>query len=257
MKVVIIGGTGLIGSKVVARLRGDGHQAVPASPDTGVNTLTGEGLAQALTGAAVVIDVSNSPSFEDAAVLKFFETSTSNLLAAEAAAGVGHHVALSVVGSDRAPDSGYFRAKIAQEELIRNSSIPYSIVRATQFFEFFKRIADEATDGNTVRIAPVLFQPIAAEDVANAVARVAVSAPVNGIVEIAGPQQFRFDEFIRLGLRARHDPREVVGDSHARYFGTELGERALVPEANARLGEIRFENWLAQSAVPATPAARA
>jgi uncharacterized protein YbjT (DUF2867 family) len=248
MKVVIIGGSGLIGSKLVARLREQGHEAVPASPDTGVNTLTGEGLAQVLTGAAVVIDVSNSPSFEDAAVLKFFETSTSNLLAAEAAAGVGHHVALSVVGSDRAPDSGYLRAKIAQEKLIRTSSIPYSIVRATQFFEFLKRIADEATDGNTVRIAPVLFQPIAAEDVAKAVARVAVSAPVNGIVEIAGPQQFRFDEFIRLGLGARQDPRVVMADPHARYFGTELGERTLVPSGDAKLGEIRFEEWLGKSA---------
>jgi uncharacterized protein YbjT (DUF2867 family) len=256
MKVVIIGGSGLIGSKVVTRLREQGHEAVPASPDTGVNTLTGEGLAQVLTGAAVVIDVSNSPSFEDAAVLKFFETSTSNLLAAEAAAGVGHHVALSVVGSDRAPDSGYLRAKIAQEKLIRNSSIPYSIVRATQFFEFFKRIADEATDGNTVRIAPVLFQPIAADDVAKAVGRVAVSAPVNGIVEIAGPQQFRFDEFIRLGLAARQDPRVVITDPHARYFGMELGERSLVPSGDAKLGEIRFEDWLGQSVPKPVPAGR-
>jgi uncharacterized protein YbjT (DUF2867 family) len=245
MKIVIIGGTGLIGSKLVARLREQGHEPVPASPDSGVNTLTGEGLAEALAGAAVVIDVSNSPSFEDAAVLKFFETSTANLLAAEAAAGVGHHVALSIVGSDGVPDSGYLRAKVAQEKLIRNSSIPYSIVRSTQFFEFLKRIADEATDGNTVRIAPVLFQPIAAEDVAKAVGRVAVSAPVNGIVEIAGPQQFRFDEFIRLGLGTRHDPREVIADPHARYFGAELGERALVPGGtDAKLGEIRFEEWL-------------
>jgi uncharacterized protein YbjT (DUF2867 family) len=257
MKVVIIGGSGLIGSKLVTRLREQGHEAVPASPDTGVNTLTGEGLAEVLAGAAVVVDVSNSPSFEDAAVLKFFETSTSNLLAAEAAAGVGHHVALSVVGSDRAPDSGYLRAKIAQEKLIRNSPIPYSIVRATQFFEFLRRIADEATDGNTVRIAPVLFQPIAAEDVAKAVGRVAVSTPVNGIVEIAGPQEFRFDEFIRLGLGARRDPRVVIADPHARYFGTELGERTLVPDADARLGEIRFEDWLRQSAVQPVPAGRA
>jgi len=254
MKVVIIGGSGLIGSKLVTRLREHGHEAVPASPDSGVNTLTGDGLAEVLVGAAVVVDVSNSPSFEDAAVLKFFETSTANLLAAEAAAGVGHHVALSVVGSDRAPDSGYLRAKIAQEKLIRNSSIPYSIVRATQFFEFLKRIADEATDGNTVRIAPVLFQPIAAEDVAKAVGRVAESAPVNGIVEIAGPQQFRFDAFIRLGLSARHDPREVIADPHARYFGTELGERTLVPGADARLGDIRFEEWLGKSVIQAVPA---
>lgn len=254
MKVVVIGGTGLIGSKLVARLREHGHEAVPASPDTGVNTLTGEGLAKVLDGAAVVVDVSNSPSFEDAAVLKFFETSTGNLLAAEVAAGVGHHVALSVVGCDRVPESGYLRAKVAQEKLIRNSPIPYSIVRATQFFEFLKRIADEATDGNRVRIPPVLFQPIAAEDVVKAVGRVAVSAPVNGIVEIAGPQQFRFDEFIRLGLGARQDPREVVADPHARYFGVELGERMLVPIAEARLGEIGFEEWLSQSAVPAVPA---
>jgi uncharacterized protein YbjT (DUF2867 family) len=254
MKIVIIGGTGLIGSKLVSRLRGQGHQAVPASPDTGVNTLTGEGLAQVLTGAAVVIDVSNSPSFEDAAVLKFFETSTGNLLAAEAAAGVGHHVALSIVGCDRVPESGYLRAKVAQEKLIRSSPIPYSIVRATQFFEFFKRIADEATDGNRVRIPPVLFQPMAAADVANAVCRVAVEAPLNGVVEVAGPQQFRFDEFIRLGLSARHDAREVVADPHARYFGAELSERMLVPGADARLGEIRFEDWLSQSAVPAVPA---
>ncbi len=197
MKVVIIGGSGLIGSKLVARLREQGHDAVPASPDSGVNTLTGEGLAKALEGANVVVDVSNSPSFEDAAVLKFFQTSTGNLLAAEAAAGVGHHVALSVVGSDRAPDSGYLRAKVAQEKLIAASRIPYTIIRSTQFFEFLKRIADEATDGNTVRIAPVLFQPIAADDVAKSVARVAVSAQVNGIVEIAGPQQFRFEDWLR------------------------------------------------------------
>jgi uncharacterized protein YbjT (DUF2867 family) len=249
MRIVIIGGSGLIGSKVVARLREQGYEAVPASPNSGVNTLTGEGLAEVLAGAAVVVDVSNSPSFGDAAVLEFFETSTTNLLAAEAAAGVGHHVALSVVGSDRAPESGYLRAKVAQEKLISSSSIPYSIVRATQFFEFFERIADEATDGNTVRIAPVLFQPMAAEDVAKAVARVAVSAPVNGIVEIAGPQQFRFDEFIRLGLGARRDPRVVIADPHARYFGTELGERTLVPGADGRLGEIRFEEWLGKSVI--------
>src|SRR5690348_297753 len=257
MRIVIIGGTGLVGSKLVARLRKHGHEAVPASPNTGVNTITGEGLADVLTAAAVVVDVSNSPSFEDAAVLEFFETSTTHLLAAEAAAGVGHHVALSIVGCDRVPDSGYLRAKVAQEKLIRTSPIPYSIVRATQFFEFFKRIADEATDGNTVRIPPVLFQPIAAADVASAVGKVAVGAPLNGILEVAGPQQFRFDEFIKLGLSAGHDPREVVADPHARYFGAELGERALVPDANARLGEIRVEDWLAQSAVPPVPAARA
>jgi len=249
MKIVIIGGTGLIGSKLVTRLRDEGHEAVPASPDSGVNTLTGEGVAAVLAGAAVVVDVSNSPSFEDAAVLKFFQTSTGNLLAAEAAAGVGHHVALSIVGCDRAPESGYLRAKVAQERLIRNSQVPYSIVRATQFFEFGKRIADEATDGGTVRIAPVLFQPMAAADVAGAVARVAVGAPLHGILEIAGPQQFHFDEFIAMGLRARNDPRLVVADPHARYFGTELSERTLVPDADARLGQIRYEEWLGQSAV--------
>jgi len=254
MKIVIIGGTGLIGSKVAARLREQGHQAVPASPDTGVNTLTGEGLSQALVGAAVVIDVSNSPSFEDAAVLNFFETSTANRLAAEAAAGVGHHVALSIVGCDRIPESGYLRAKVAQEKLIRNSGRPYSIVRSTQFFEFLERIANEATDGNTVRIPPVLFQPIAATDVADAVCRTATGAPLNGIVEIAGPHQFRFDEFIRLGLAARHDAREVVADPHARYFGASLREDSLVPGADAKLGKIRFEEWLAQSAAPAVPA---
>jgi len=256
MKIVVIGGSGLIGSKVVTHLREHGHEAVPASPNSGVNTLTGEGLAEVLSGAAVVVDVSNSPSFEDAAVLKFFQTSTGNLLAAETTAGMGHHVALSIVGTDRAPDSGYLRAKIAQEKLIRNSSIPYSIVRATQFFEFFKSIADAATDGNTVRIPPVLFQPIAAADVAIAVCRVAEGAPLNRIVEIAGPQQFRFDEFIRLGLGARHDPRVVIADPHARYFGTELGERTLVPDAgaDARLGEIRFEDWLAPSVAHAVSA---
>jgi uncharacterized protein YbjT (DUF2867 family) len=251
MKIVIIGGTGLIGSKLVTRLRAHGHEAVPASLDTGVNTLTGEGLAQVLAGAAVVVDVSNSPSFDDAAVLRFFTTSTANQLAAEGAAGVGHHIALSIVGCDRVPESGYLRAKIAQETLISSSPIPYSIVRSTQFFEFVTRIADAATDGTVVRIPPVLFQPIAAADVANALCRVAEGAPLNAVVEVAGPQQFRFDEFIRLGLSARHDPRDVVADPHARYFGAALSERSLVPGADARLGEIRFEDWLKQSAVPA------
>jgi uncharacterized protein YbjT (DUF2867 family) len=247
MKIVVIGGSGLIGSKLVRKLREHGHQAVAASLDTGVNTLTGEGLAEAIASAAVVVDVSNSPSFEDAAVLKFFQTSTGNLLAAEAAAGVGHHVALSVVGTDRLSESGYFRAKIAQEKLIRSSSIPYSIVRATQFFEFIKRIADDATDGNTVRLAPVLIQPMAAEDVASAVARVSVGSPVNGIVEVAGPQQFRLDELIRRVLSERDDPREVITDPHALYAGAELGERTLVPGDDARLAEIRLDDWLSQS----------
>jgi uncharacterized protein YbjT (DUF2867 family) len=253
MKIVIIGGTGLIGSKVVSKLREHGHEAVAASPDTGVNTLTGEGLAAALERADVVVDVSNSPSFEDAAVLKFFQTSTGNLLAAAAAAGVRHCVALSVVGTERLSESGYFRAKMAQENLIKGSSIPYSIVRATQFFEFAKRIADEATDGDTVRLAPVLIQPMAAEDVARAVGRTAVGSPVNGTVEVAGPEQFRLDEFVQRGLAAR-DHRKVAADPHARYFGARLGERTLVPGADARLGEIRYEDWLSQSAAPAVPA---
>jgi len=249
MKIVIIGGTGLIGSKLVGKLREHGHQAVPASPDTGVNTLTGQGLAEALAGAAVVVDVSNSPSFEAAAVLNFFETSTRNLLAAEAAAGVGHHVALSVVGTERLTESGYFRAKIAQESLIRSSSVPYSIVHATQFFEFIKSIADAATVGGTVRLAPVLIQPMAADDVAKAVERVAVGSPLNGTVEVAGPQQFRLDELIREGLRARHDAREVVSDPEARYFGAKLAERTLLPGDGARIGETRFEAWLDQALV--------
>ena len=249
MKIVVIGGTGLIGSKLVRKLREQGHEAVPASPDSGVNTLTGEGLAQALNGAAVVVDVSNSPSFEDAAVLKFFETSTDNILKAEAAAGVGHHVALSVVGTERLLESGYFRAKIAQEKLIRSASIPYSIVHATQFFEFVKSIADGATSGNTVRLAPVLIQPMAAEDVATAVGRVAVGSPVNGLVEVAGPEQFRLNELIQRSLRERHDSREVVADPAARYFGAVLGERTLLPGADARLGEIHFEDWLTQAVV--------
>lgn len=248
MKLVIIGGTGLIGSKLVTILRNHGHEAVPASPDTGVNTLTGQGLADVLQGASVVVDVSNSPSFEEKAVMDFFTTSTRNLLQYAAAAGVTHYVALSVVGTERIPDSPYLRAKNAQEALIRGGGIPYSIVHATQFFEFVKRIADEATDGTTVRLPPVLFQPMAADDVAKAVGKVAVGAPVNGLVEVAGPQQFRFDELVRQGLAARNDPREVVADPHARYFGAELEERALVPWGEARLGEIRFDEWLLQPA---------
>jgi uncharacterized protein YbjT (DUF2867 family) len=250
MKIVVIGGTGLVGSKLVTRLRDHGHDAVAASPDTGVNTVTGAGLAAALKGAAVVVDVSNSPSFEDAAVLKFFETSTGNILAAEAEAGVPHHVALSVVGTERLSASGYFRAKIAQERLIRSSSIPYSIVHATQFFEFVRSIADAAADGTTVRLAPVLIQPMAAEDVASAVARVALGTPVNGIVEVAGPEQFRLDQFIRRGLAARHDSRQVIADPRARYFGAELGERTLVPGNDATLAETRFDEWLGRSMVP-------
>jgi uncharacterized protein YbjT (DUF2867 family) len=248
MKIVVIGGTGLIGSKLVKKLREAGHEAVAASPDSGVNTLTGAGLAEALKGASVVVDVSNSPSFEDAAVLKFFETSTRNLLAAEAEARVGHHVALSVVGTDRLLASGYFRGKMAQETLIKASSVPYSIVRATQFFEFVKGIADGATDGTRVRLAPVFIQPMAADDVASAVAKIAVAAPVNGTTEIAGPERLRFEEFIRRGLSVRNDPREVVADPHARYFGAELSERTLVAGDDAQLSETRFEDWLRQTA---------
>jgi uncharacterized protein YbjT (DUF2867 family) len=247
MKIVVIGGTGLIGSKLVARLQEQGHEAVPASPDSGVNTLTGEGLAEVLEDAQVVVDVSNSPSFEDEAVLAFFETSTRNLLEAEAAAGVGHHVALSVVGTDRLTESGYFRGKIAQERLIEGSPIPYTIVHATQFFEFVRSIADAATDGDTVNLAPVLIQPMAADDVAAAVERTAVGPPANGIVEVAGPEQFRLDEFIRRALVEHDDPRDVVPDPDARYFGARLDERTLVPDDGAGLAETHFEEWLAKS----------
>ncbi len=249
MRIVVIGGTGLIGSKLVKTLGEHGHEAVAASPNSGVDTLTGQGLAEVLHGASVVVDVSNSPSFEDTAVMNFFTTSTRNLLQYEAAAGVRHHVALSVVGTERLSESGYFRAKIAQEKMIRESSIPYSIVHATQFFEFVKSIADGATDGTIVRLAPVLIQPMAADDVAKAVGKIAVGAPANGIVEVAGPQQYRLDELIRQGLRARNDPRTVVADPVARYFGAELNERTLVPDDGARLGEIRFDEWLGQPAL--------
>src|SRR5207247_34052 len=241
MKIVVIGGTGLIGSKLVKKLREHGHEAVAAAPNTGVNTFTGEGLAEVLKGASVVVDVSNSPSWEDSAVMTFFETSTRNLLKYGAAAGVKHHVALSVVGTDRLSESGYFRAKIAQEELIKGGSIPYSIVHATQFFEFIERIADAATDGNTVRLPPALIQPMAADDVAGALARVAAGPPLNGTVEVAGPEQFRLDELIRGALQARNDPREVVTDAEARYFGIAPGERTLLPADDAQLGQIRYE----------------
>ena len=247
MKLVIIGGTGLIGSRLVARLRARGHEAVPASPDTGVNALTGQGLDGVLQGASVVVDVSNSPSFEAAAVMEFFTTSTRHLLQHAAAAGVRHYVALSVVGTERIPDSPYLRAKNAQETLIETGGIPYSIVHATQFFEFITRIADEATDGRTVRLPPVLIQPMAADDVAEAVAAVAAGAPLNATVEIGGPQVFRFDDLIRQGLAARNDPRDVVADPHARYFGAELAERSLIPAENARLGRVSLQEWLGQT----------
>ncbi len=248
MKIVVIGGTGLIGSKLVNKLREHGHEAVAAAPNTGVNTVTGEGLAEVLKGASVVVDVSNSPDWEDAAVLKFFETSTRNLLTYEAAAGVGHHVALSVVGTQRLSESGYFRAKIAQEKLITESSIPYTIVQATQFFEFLKGLADISMVGDKVHLAPVLFQPIAAGDVASGVAKVAVGAPVNGIVEIGGPEQFRIDELVRRRLTSLNDPREVIADPNARYAGAKLSEKTLLPGNNARLGQTRFETWLTKSA---------
>ena len=248
MKIVVIGGSGLIGSKLVSKLREQKHEAIAASPASGVNTLTGEGLGAALQGAAVVVDVSNSPSFEDAAVLKFFETSTRNLLTYEEAAGVGHHVALSVVGTEQLSESGYFRAKIAQEKLIKNSAIPYSIVHATQFFEFLKQLADISFDGEKVRLPPVFFQPMAADDVASALARIATGPPVNGIVEIGGPEQFRLDDLVRKRLVALKDARDVIADPEARYSGAKVGLRTLVPDKTARLGETRFEIWLAQSA---------
>jgi len=244
MKIVVIGGTGLIGSKLVAKLVAHGHDAVPASPDTGVNTLTGASLSGALTGADVVVDVSNSPSFEDTAVLEFFETSTRNILGAEAAAGVGHHVVLSVVGTERLAESGYMRAKIAQEKLIKNSPIPYTIVHATQFFEFAARIADEERDGDTVRVPPVLIQPMAADDVAAALCNVALAAPLNGTIEIAGPEPLRFEDFVRERLRSAGDQRVVVADPQARYFGARLSERALLPADGAQLGPTRFDDWL-------------
>jgi len=248
MKMVVIGGTGLIGSKLVKTLREHGHEAVAAAPNTGVNTLTGQGLAEVLKGASVVVDVSNSPSWEDAAVLTFFETSTRNLLTYEAAAGVGHHVALSVVGTDQLSESGYFRAKIAQEKLIKESSIPYTIVHATQFFEFLKGLADISMVGDKVHLPPVLFQPMAADDVASGVGRIAVDQPVNDIVEIGGPEQFRVDELVRRRLVSLKDPREVVADPNARYSGAKLSEKTLVPDNKARLGETRFETWLTQPA---------
>lgn len=266
MKIVVIGGTGLIGSKLVNKLREHGHEAVAASPNTGVNTLTGEGLADVLKGASVVVDVSNSPSFEETAAMNFFNTATRNLIQYGQSAGVQHYVALSVVGTDRLAEKrpsdaektirGYFRAKLAQEKLIKESSIPFSIVHATQFFEFVKSIADASSDGTTIRVAPVFIQPMAADDVAAAVGRVAVGPPANGIVEVGGPEPFRLDEFIRQGLQAYNDPRKVIADPAAGYFGVEVDERSLVPGSGARLGETRFETWLAQSAVAASATSR-
>jgi uncharacterized protein YbjT (DUF2867 family) len=247
MKIVVIGGTGLIGSKTVAILRQGGHEVVATSPNTGVNTITGEGLPEAMAGTQVVIDLANSPSFEDRAVLAFFQTSGRNLLAAEAAAGVRHHVALSIVGTDRTPDNGYFRAKVAQEHLIEASGLPYTIIRSTQFLEFLSGIAASSTEGNIVRLSPGLFQPIAADDVAPIVAEVALAAPRHGIVEIAGPERAPFHDIVARYLQAVGDPREVVRDPEARYFGGRVAERSLVPLGEARLGRIGLDEWLRRS----------
>jgi uncharacterized protein YbjT (DUF2867 family) len=244
MRIVVVGGSGLIGSRLMTYLREHGEDAANASLDTGVNLLTGDGVADAMSGADVVVDVSNSPSLEGPDALEFFTAATNNLLAAESDAGVGHHVALSVVGTDRLTESGYMRAKLVQESLIKESSIPYSILHATQFFEFIMGIAKGATDGNTVRLAPVLVQPVAADDVASVLGRIAIGAPRNDMVELGGPEQFRLDELARDSLRARNDPRDVVPDVHSPYFGAELSQRTLVPAKDALLGAIRYEDWL-------------
>ena len=248
MKIVVIGGSGLIGSKLVEKLREGGHEPLAASPDSGVDTLTGEGLAEALEGARVVVDVTNAPSWDDAAVLDFFLTSSRNVLAAETAAGVNHHVVLSIVGTERLQNSGYFRAKLAQEEAVKAATVPYTILRATQFFEFIGRIADSSTEGKMVHLAPVLVQPEAADDVASALAEVAVGAPVNGIVELAGPERFRLDELAQRVLRANNDPRRVTADVRARYFDAELTDHSLTPGNNPRMAPTRFEDWLSQVA---------
>jgi len=244
VKIVVVGGTGLIGSKVVEKLRQRGHEVIAAAPNTGVNTITGEGLAEALDGAQVVVDVANSPSIEDQDAMDFFQTAGKNLTAAEESAGVSHHVALSVVGTDRLQDSGYFRAKLAQENLIESSPIPYTLVHATQFFEFIRSISDSSTEGNTVRVPPVQFQPIAADDVASAVAEAAIGEPVNGMIEIAGPEVFTMDESVRKVLEHDHDPREVIADPNAKYFGVKVAEKALVPGPDPHLGSTRLDWWI-------------
>jgi uncharacterized protein YbjT (DUF2867 family) len=244
IKIVVIGGTGLIGTKVAGKLHEKGHEVIQAAPSTGVNTITGEGLDKALSGAEIVVDVASSPSFEDNAALKFFETSGRNLLAAEAAAKVRYHVALSIVGTDRLPECGYFRAKLAQENLIRAAKIPYTILRATQFFEFVGGIIDSCSDGQIARLSPALFQPVASDDVAAALADVTLSAPVNGVVELAGPERLSLDEFARRYFAVTKDPRRVAADIHARYFGAELDDRSLTPGNDPRLGSVRFEDWL-------------
>ena len=248
MKIVVIGGTGLIGSKLVAKLVARGHEALAASPNSGVNTVTGQGLREALVGASTVVDVSNSPSFEDGPVLEFFTKSTKNLLTEGAVAGLKHYVALSVVGTDRLQDTGYFRAKAAQEQMIKAGSIPYTIVRATQFFEFAKGIADSSTQGDTVLLPPIFLQPLAADDVAQAMADAVLGPPVNGTIEVAGPEMFRIDDFVRQGLVARKDPREIVVDANAPYFGGKPDARAYLPGDAPRTGAIRFSDWLRQSA---------
>jgi uncharacterized protein YbjT (DUF2867 family) len=247
MKIVVIGGTGLIGSKVVANLRQKGHEVIAAAPNTGVNTITGEGLAEAVAGAQVVIDLANSPNFADDAVMTFFTTAGRNIAAAEKAAGVRHHIALSVVGSDRNPESGYLCAKVAQEELIKASGIPYTIIRSTQFFEFLGGIAQSATDGNIIRLSPAHLQPVASNDVAGLVTKVAMGAPVNGVIELAGPERIGLDDLVRRYLTAKHDDRKVVTDVHARYFGTELNDRSLTPGDSPNIGSTSFEAWLAQA----------
>lgn len=248
MKIVVIGGSGLIGSNLTSRLRAKGHEVVAASPDSGVNTITGEGLTEALAGAQVVVDVANSPSFEDKAVLEFFEMSGRNLMAAEVAAGVRHHLALSVVGADRLHESGYLRAKMAQERLIRSSGVPYTIVRATQFFEFIDRIIQAGTDGDVIRLSPALLQPIAADDIAATLADLVVGSPLNAIVEVAGPQACPLDKLARKFLAASGDRRQVIADVHARYFGAELNDQSLTPGDNPRIGATNFEDWLRRSA---------
>jgi uncharacterized protein YbjT (DUF2867 family) len=247
MKIVVIGGTGLVGSKLVEKLRKAGHDPLAAAPDTGINTITGEGLAEALAGAQVVVDVSNAPAMDDDAVMGFFQTSSRNLLAAEAAAGVNHHVLLSIVGADRLPESGYLRAKVAQEDTVKAGTVPYTIVRASQFFEFIGRLADSSSNGETIHLAPALVQPESADDVAAALAEVAVNKPMNGIVEVAGPEQFRLDELVRRVLLANNDVRLVETDVHARYFGAELDDHSLTPGPNARIVPTRFEDWLSRS----------
>jgi uncharacterized protein YbjT (DUF2867 family) len=247
MKIVVIGGTGLIGSKLVEKLRRAGHEPLAAAPDTGVNTITGDGLAEALEGAVVLVDVSNAPVMDDDGVLDFFQTSTRNLLAAEAGAGVTHHIVLSIIGADRLPESGYLRAKVAQEEEVKAGMVPYTIVRASQFFEFIGRLADSSSTGEAIHLAPVFVQPESADDVAATLADVAVNEPVNGIVELAGPEQFRLDELARRVLRANEDERLVEADVHARYFGAELDEHSLTPAGNARIAPTRFEDWLTRS----------